>query len=201
MIMNYPTFFKTRPTIKLQDPLQKFLGTFHNGIVEFTYLEIVKNAGHSCPDVSGAYLMTLKGLKALYKDELPVRGEIKVSFNKNYTDEITAVMSDVISHITGAKSKVGFQGVEDKFDRTNLLSYNDSFEGDVRFERVDNGKSVIVKYDHSSIPTHPKQDMLMTKVVRGEASQGEEIDFEVLWQRRVEQIFNHITELIEVKEF
>jgi len=200
MIMNYPTFFKTRPTIKLKDPLQKFLGTFHDGIVEFSYLDVVKNAGHSCPDVTGAYLMTLKGLKALYKDEMPIRGNIQISFNKEYTDEIVSVMADVVSHITGATLTLGFRGVEGKFNRTNLINFNIPFEGNIKFERIDNGKAVIVNYDLSSIPIDPKQEMLMSKVLSGEATQGEEIDFEVLWQRRVEKIFNHISELIEVKE-
>lgn len=200
MIMNYPTFFKTRPTIKLQDPLQRFLGTFQDGIVEFSYLEIVKNAGHSCPDVTGAYLMTLRALKALYKDELPMRGEIKAYFNKDYTDDITSVMADVVAHITGAKLTLGFRGVAEKYNRIGLLEFNDDFEGNIKFERVDNGKTVIVKYNLSSIPIEPKQNILMDKVLNGEASLGEEIDFEVLWQQRVEKIFNYAAEVIEVKE-
>ena len=151
MIINYPTFFKTRPSIKLQDPLQKFLGTFQDGIVEFSYLEVVKNAGHSCPDVTGAYLMTLKALKALYKDELAVRGEIKASF-----------------------------------------------KGSIKFERVDTGEMVIANYDLSSIPIDPKQDELMSKILNEEATVSEEIDFEVLWQHRVEKIFNHVSEVVEV---
>jgi hypothetical protein len=200
MTINYPTFFKTRPSIKLQDPLQRFLGTFQDGIIEFSYLDIVKNAGHSCPDVTGAYLMTLKGLKFLYKNETPVRGGLKVSFSKSYTDEITSVMADVISHITGAKSKIGFQGVEGKFDRTNLVFFDVDFNGNVKFERVDTGEAVIIKYDLSTIPIDPKQEILMTKVLNEDATQGEEIEFEVLWQQRVERIFNHASELIEVKK-
>ncbi len=198
MIINYPTFFKTRPTIKLQDPLQKFLGTFQDGIVEFTYLEIAKNAGHSCPDVTGAYLMTLRALKALYKDELPIRGEIEVSFNKEYTDDITSVMADVASHITGATLQLGFRGVEGKYNRINLLKFNEEFDGNIRFKRVDNGKEVIAVYDLSTIPIDPKQDMLMSKVLSGEATSSEEIEFEVLWQQRVEKIFNHAADVITI---
>jgi len=200
MIINYPTFFKTRPTIKLQDPLQKFLGTFQDGIIEFSYLEIVKNAGHSCPDVTGAYLMTLKALKALYKDELAVRGEIKAYFNKDYTDDITSVMADVVAHITGAKHSLGFRGVEGKYNRIGLLEFNASFTGNIKFERVDTGQAIIVNYDLSSIPIDPKQDLLMSKILKEEASLEEEIDFEVIWQHRVERIFNHASELIEVIE-
>ena len=198
MILNYPTFFKTRPTIKLQDPLQKFLGTFQDGIVEFSYLEIAKNAGHSCPDVTGAYLMTLRALKALYNDELPVRGEIEVSFNKDYTDDITSVMADVASHITGATLQLGFRGVEGKYNRVNLLKFNEKFEGTIRFKRVDSGKEVIAVYDLSDIPIDPKQNILMSKILSGEATLAEEIEFEVLWQQRVEKIFNHVTDVIKI---
>ena len=198
MILNYPTFFKTRPTIKLQDPLQKFLGTFQDGIVEFSYLEITKNAGHSCHDVTGAYLMTLRALKALYKEELPIRGEIEVSFNKDYTDDITSVMADVTSHITGATLQLGFRGVEGKFSRIKKLKFNEEFEGDIRFKRLDNQKEVIAQYDLSSIPIDSKQNILMSKIISGEATSSEEIEFEVLWQQRVEKIFNHVSDVIKI---
>jgi len=200
MILNYPTFFKTRPTIKLQDPLQKFLGTFQDGIVEFSYLEITKNAGHSCPDVTGAYLMTLRALKALYKEELPIRGEIEVSFNKDYTDDITSVMADVTSHITGATLQLGFRGVEGKFSRIKKLKFNEEFEGDIRFKRLDNQKEVIAQYDLSSIPIDSKQNILMSKIISGEATSSEEIEFEVLWQQRIEKIFNHTADVIKIIE-
>ena len=199
MVMNYPTFFKTRPIIKLQDPLQGFLGTFENGIIEFSYLDIVKSAGHSCPTVTGAYLMTLKGLKALYKDELPVRGEVVVSFSDDASEGVTGVIANVISQITGATKVTGFKGIQGKFSRNNLLNFNVNFNGNVKFQRVDTNQAVIVHYDPSSIPTDPRQKELMAKIVQKKANQQEEIEFEVLWQHRVEKIFNHVNEVIEVE--
>ena len=80
--MTYPQFFDKIPTIKLKDDLALFLGAFDDGIIEFSYLDIVKSAGHSCPTILGAYLMTLKGLEALYENELPKRGEILVEFKE-----------------------------------------------------------------------------------------------------------------------
>ena len=50
-MMIYPQFFNKIPTIKLQDDLASFLGAFEDGIIEFSYLDIVKSAGHSCPTV------------------------------------------------------------------------------------------------------------------------------------------------------
>ncbi|WP_220452559.1 hypothetical protein [Colwellia sp. RSH04] len=72
--MKYPDFYHQIPTIQLQDDLAAFLGAFEQGIVEFSYLDSVKAAGHSCPTVLGAYLMTLQGAKALYQNELAKRG-------------------------------------------------------------------------------------------------------------------------------
>jgi len=200
MILNYPTFFKTRPKIIFHDPLQKFLGTTQGGIVEFTYLDVVKNAGHSCPTVSGAYLMTLKGLKALYGKDFPIRGEIDVAFNKSADEGVTGVMANVISQLTGATEKTGFKGIGGKFVRHGLMHFNEEFEGIVKFTRRDTHQSVVLSYDPSSIPAEPKQQKLMQKILKGEANEIEEIDFEVLWQQRVEKIFNHVNEVIEVKE-
>lgn len=43
--MNYPDFFDTIATIKLQDDLAAFLGTT-DGVIEFSYLDVAKTAGH-----------------------------------------------------------------------------------------------------------------------------------------------------------
>jgi hypothetical protein len=44
----------------------------------FNYTDAVKLAGHSCPAVSGAFKLTQKALKALYGEETPVRGGVRV---------------------------------------------------------------------------------------------------------------------------
>ena len=78
MKMQYPLFFDEVDSILLYDPLSDFLGTFEEGKIEISYLDCVKQAGHSCPTVAGAYLMTMIGLKMLYGSELPQRGNIYV---------------------------------------------------------------------------------------------------------------------------
>ena len=75
--MNYPKFYETIESIKVRDPLSEALGAFENGEYAFSYIDVVKSAGHSCPTVAGAYIITLEGLKVLYTDILPVRGNIK----------------------------------------------------------------------------------------------------------------------------
>ncbi len=58
--MKYPKFFDNIEHIVLQDGLSATLGSTEEGIIDISYLEIVKMAGHSCAVVSGAYLMTLR---------------------------------------------------------------------------------------------------------------------------------------------
>ena len=100
--MEYPDFYTKVKTIRLYDPLSDFLGTFKDGIIEINYVDCVKLAGHSCPTVAGAYLMTLQGLKALYPDSLPQRGSIRVSIKEDRSEGVTGVVGNIISFITGA---------------------------------------------------------------------------------------------------
>ncbi len=60
----------------MSEPLGGLLGS--ESISVFSFGDVVKLSGHSCPTVAGAYLMTLYALKALHSDELPIRGNIKV---------------------------------------------------------------------------------------------------------------------------
>jgi hypothetical protein len=189
--MYYPHFFDTLPTIRLQDDLSNFLGTFEDGIVEFSYLDIVKAAGHSCPTVSGAYLLTLFGLKELYKDKLPKRGEIKVSFQESFDEGVVGVIANVISHITGATQANGFKGIGGKFARYGLMEFNSQLQPNatVRFERVDTNRSIELVYDSSDIPSSPEMEPLMHLVMQNKATEYEKKLFGKLWQQRVEYIF------------
>ncbi|RLE24834.1 MAG: hypothetical protein DRJ08_00080, partial [Acidobacteria bacterium] len=90
--MEYPRFFDGIESIALTDELAGFLGVNENGMVEISYLEIVKMAGHSCATVAGAYLMALKGLKALYGGERPKRGQIKVEIRNTPTEHNAGVV-------------------------------------------------------------------------------------------------------------
>jgi len=69
--MSYPAFYDAVARITLHDPLAEFLGAADKGLIEYGYVDAVKLAGHSCPTVAGAYLMTLKALARLYPDGTP----------------------------------------------------------------------------------------------------------------------------------
>ncbi|MDN5099645.1 FmdE family protein [Aliarcobacter butzleri] len=197
--MIYPQFFNKIPTIKLQDDLASFLGAFEDGLIEFSYLDVVKSAGHSCPTVLGAYLMTIKGLEALYKNEIPKRGEIIVEFKEAQNVAVAGVIGNVIMNITGATTTNGFKGLAGKYDRNHLMKFEQDINGaNVRFTRVDTLKSVDVFYDASSIKPHEDMNFLMQKFLQGNATNEEKIEFAKLWQKRVEDISNNINEVIKV---
>ena len=46
------------PAIAVYDALAAFLGACDDGLITYRYIDAVRLAGHSCPTVAGAYLMT-----------------------------------------------------------------------------------------------------------------------------------------------
>lgn len=81
----FTRIFDRAPTLTVQDPLAAFLGAAENGILTYRYADAVRLCGHSCPTVAGAYLMVIKGLKALYGEELPERGGIEAAMQERAT--------------------------------------------------------------------------------------------------------------------
>ncbi len=201
--MAYPTFYDDVPQITLKDPLADFLGSFEDGIIKIKYINIVKHAGHSCPTVAGAYLITLEALKVLYPDSVPIRGGIKVSFKESMEEGVAGVISNVISNITGATDKNGFKGLNGKFARHSLMDFSMPINASARFTRIDTGKSVDVTYDPSGVPANPNMQPLMQKMMQGSASSEDKKLFGMFWQERVKEILtngNKYPSLINISE-
>lgn len=198
--MSYPKFYDDVESIKVVDPLSKALGAYENGAYEFNYVDVVKSAGHSCPTVAGAYIITLKALKALYPDSIAIRGNVKVEFKEAIEEGVAGVIANVISQITGATDKSGFKGLQGKFARHSLMNFNSNISSSARFTRVDNGKSVDVTYNPSSILPNPDMQVLMQKMMQGIATGDEVKEFGALWQDRVKRIFENLDEVVKVEE-
>lgn len=196
--MQYPPFFDTIETIKLKDPLADFLGALEGGIVEFSYLDVVKNAGHSCPTVAGAYLMALYGLKALYQEELPIRGEVRVGLKGASEEGANGVIANVLTQLTGAATSFGFKGIAGNFARDNLLNFQDEVDLDIKLTNIITGSSVEIAYTPQKIAVDPLQNELMAKVINKSASTEEITLFKSLWQTRVKKIFESADEVISV---
>lgn len=186
--MKHPAFYDQVETIIVRDPLANFLGAFEGGIIEYSYLDVARLAGHSCPTVAGAYLMAARGLKVLFGDELPVRGEIEVTMQQNQHEGVCGVIANVFSYITGATEDSGFHGLAGQFDRRQLLSFGQQIPATVQFSRKSNGRSVLVSYDSSFVPADPDMGPLLSKAISGQADEEEESRFRKLWQSRVEAI-------------
>lgn len=198
--MNYPEFFKTIETIKVKDPLSQVLGAFDAGEYEFSYLDVVKSAGHSCPTVAGAYIITSEALKALYPSERAVRGNIKVAFEESLEEGVAGVIANVVTQITGATDKSGFKGLQGQFARHSLMSFSQEISSSARFTRVDTGMSVDVTYNPEPVKPNPMMMKLMSRLSSGEATQEDVKEFGKLWQERVERIFENLDAVVEVSE-
>ncbi len=186
--MHYPDFYTQVHPIKLYDPLSNFLGAFEKGEIEISYLDCVKLAGHSCPTVAGAYLMAQEGLKVLYEEDRPVRGNIKVEMKEDEKEGVTGVTCNIISFILGASGINGFKGIQGNFSRNNLVLYAAPIPTEVRLTRLDTKQSVNLSYDPSSVKADEKMMPLMGKNLKGLATQEEQKMFHTLWQARVEAI-------------
>ena len=184
----FPKFFDEVPSITTFDPLALTLGTVSDGIIKFNYKQIVKAAGHSCPTVAGAYIMTLKALDALYPDSKPVRGEIKVEFKEDQEEGVAGVIGNVITNITAATQKSGFKGLNGRFARHSLMFFNAPIQSSARFTRLDTQKSVDVLYNPNVVPPSKALQELMLLVMNQKANEAQVKEFGVLWQERVKRI-------------
>ena len=179
-----PDFYDQVAPIRLRDPLAALLGAFEGGVYEIGYREVVKLAGHSCPTVAGAYLMARTGLQALYGDELPVRGDVRVDLPASVDEGVTGVVANVLSFITGATERSGFHGLAGQFDRRNLLHFSQPVAHALALTRVDTGEKVSVRYDASGVSADAAMRPLMSRVLSGQGTQQEAEAFGALWQAR-----------------
>lgn len=182
-----PTFFAQVARLTVRDPLAQFLGAAEQGIMHYSYADAVRLAGHSCPTVAGAWLMTVQGLRALYGSDMPVRGEIEVSMRDARDSGVTGVIATVAQLLTGAAPETGFQGIgaAKRFTRHNLLSFGGSIEGILGLRRKDSGTAVQVQLDAAVVPWSDEMKALMPKAIAGQASASELQRFGILWQERV----------------
>jgi hypothetical protein len=193
--MKYPKFFDAIETIKIKDDLAEVLGACEDGVIEYSYLDVVKSAGHSCPTIAGAYLMIKEGLKEF---DNPKRGQINAYLKDAQDDGVTGVTSNVIAQITGATCQSGFHGIAGKFDRRNLMHFNADIDSSLRLIDA-SGKIVDLHYNPNKIPPHSTLQGLMQKVMSQQASQNAIEEFKKLWQERVEQILKSPSQVLTIK--
>ena len=196
--MKYLSFFDEIEKIIVYDDLMQFLGVNEDGIVDITYPDTVKFAGHSCATVAGAYLLAREGLKALYPNELPKRGYIKVELQKDPLEDNTGVVGSVISMITGATKDFGFGGIPTgKFNRRNLLFFNADIDSDVCFTKLDTNEKVYVNYRPKKI-VNPMA--ILKSAIKPDATKEDIESFPIRFQEMVKTVFDNYEKVIEIKK-
>lgn len=187
--MAYPEFYSQVPRLLLRDPLAEFLGALDDGLVKFSYVEAVKVAGHSCPTVASAYLMTARALAGLYGNEMPERGGVRVSFAADQEQGVTGVIALVVATLTGAAGPGGFKGIGGRFDRRDLLRFGvPELGAQARFERMEGGGALDATLHLDRVPADPELPPLLQKYAAGRATPEEVKRFRALWQGRVKAI-------------
>lgn len=185
----FPEFFARVPTLTVRDSLAQFLGAAEGGLIEYGFADAVKLAGHSCPTVAGAYVMTCRALKALYGDEIPERGGIRVDFREAQGSGVAGVIASVVTLLTGAAGPGGFKGLAGRYGRRDLLHFGaGEVAGEARFTRLDTGRSVAAAIDLSSIPGDPRMGPLLQGLLAGDADPESARLFGQIWQERVRRI-------------
>jgi len=194
--MKYRKQFDKYEKIVVEDELAKFLGVNEDGVIEFSYIDIVKSAGHSCGTVAGAYIVALEGLKVLYKNELPQRGEIKVELKRSPREDNAGVVASVLSNITGASVDYGFGGIPTgKFNRRDTLFFDVNMQEDVRFTRLDTGESVGINYKPGKV-VNPMA--ILKSAIGPDATQADKESFADRFQEMVHTLFMNRDKVIEI---
>ncbi len=175
--------FPAEPAITLYDPLADLLGA-GDGYFEYRFEDAVKLSGHACPTVAGAFLMAIRALRALYGDDTPTRGGIRITIPGPVDEGVNGPISQVFTLLTGAAGDNGFHGLGGQHVRSGLLRFDAGADGFV-FERVDDGSRVTLGYDPSPIPPDPAMGPLMQQLLQGEEEPETRQRFRQLWRARV----------------
>lgn len=198
-------FIQQVEPIKLKEPLAKTLGAFTSdeAVLEYSFIDAIKMAGHICPTVTGAYVICQEALARLYEGEIPIRGEIAVKVYGEPDEGVYGVMAQVISLITGAAPNTGFNGLWNKFKRKDLLKYVpekvDPQAMSFEFKRLDTEQSVLVSFYPGQIPFPVDKSMqikkLLEKVIWDTADDQEQRQFQDLWVEKVKLMIKERKEI------
>ncbi|MEO5692421.1 MAG: hypothetical protein ABIQ72_04805 [Usitatibacter sp.] len=186
--MQTPAFFDQAPSIVMYDALAQTLGASPDGLIEYRYIDAVKLAGHSCPTVAGAWLMTRAALGRLYPGQAPHRGEVRVAMREPQEAGVVGVIASVAGLVTGAAGGGGFKGLAGRHVRRDLLAYGVPMRGEMRFTRLDNGQSVEVSHHMEAAPRPAQLGMQMQEALAPQADSAQREAFARTWQGWVRTI-------------
>jgi hypothetical protein len=199
--------------IRFKEPFAETLGVFkkENAVMEYTFIDVVKMAGHVCPTTAGAYLCCQEALKKLYPNEIPIRGDISITVYGEPDEGVYGVISQIFSLLTGAAPATGFRGLGHKFRRKDLLRFSsekvDSKALRFEFRRLESDKIVLVEFYPSKIPFAKEKAIrlgeLLEKVIWEAAKEDERREFQDLWIEKVRDMIlerKQINEWLKIEE-
>ena len=180
--MRTPAFFEEAPRITVRDALAETLGAADGGVIDYSYVDAVKLAGHSCPTVAGAWLMTRAALIRLYPNELPRRGELQVEMREAQESGVAGVIAGVAGLVTGAAGAGGFKGLGGRHVRRGLLEFARPMRGHMRITRVDTGHGVEVAHHPEVVARPALLGLLMQAALSPGADAAARLAFATAWQ-------------------
>jgi hypothetical protein len=186
--MKTPAFFDAVPAITVADPLAEALGAAEGGLIEYRYVDAVKLAGHSCPTVAGAWLMTRAALARLYPGQTPRRGEMRVELRQTADEGVAGVIAGVAGLVTGAANEGGFKGLAGRFARNGLLRFSVPMRGEIRFTRLDNEHLIELSHRPQAVPRPAGMSELLRDASAPQASAAARRAFADAWQGWVREI-------------
>jgi len=85
----------------MRSPNSALFGITSDEIIEITYAEVIKFHGYCAGGAAFAFRMAQEAFKVLYRDQLPVRHDIKVQTSHH------CCQAAALAYITGARSDFG----------------------------------------------------------------------------------------------
>ncbi len=186
--MPFPLFFDHAPQITIIDPLAAFLGAPVDGRMTYRYADAVRLAGHSCPTVAGAWLMSIKAMAALWPGETPERGAVQLYLPGTQDEGVTGVIAAVAGLVTGAAGTGGFKGIAGSYGRAGLTAFATAIPATMGLRRTDSGAGLLATYRPECVPADPAMRSHLQSLLSGTGTGDDAACFARLWQERVERI-------------
>lgn len=175
--------------IRVHEPFAEFLMA-EKDEYEFSIslLDVVRFAGHACPSMIGAFLISQRAIKELFpKTNTCIRGQIAIEIPTAVGQGATGPISNVFSMIFGAWERSGFGGLQGKFVRRNLLKYDSTNvpQGTFRFHNLQSEKFVDITYDPSKVEV---------------STDPEKTPFQKIWRLKIKTILQKPDQFIKVQK-
>ena len=183
--------FPDDPSITVHDSLAELLGV-GDGLITYTFEDVIKLSGHACPTVAGAFLMSICALKELYENDVPERGDIEITIYEEQGKGVIGPISQIFTLITGAASNNGFHGLAGRYVRSKLMKFIDGTNNPYPFvfKSISKGKSVGVSYDPSIIPAVPEMMHNLQSILKEDDSSSNREKFLPQWRDHIKAILD-----------